>query len=110
MIKMGLVIFTLGICMPIQTTIWFAVYPHCLSSFCVYPELFNDEHNMLFPGPSQEERLSVNLANVLEKHKNELQDLGYVPCDIGVHSIRKGAGTYASSGTSAAPSLVAVNN
>lgn len=75
-----------------------------------YPGLFNDEHNMLFPGPSQEERFSVNLANVLEKHKSELQDLGYVPNDIGVHSIRKGAGTYASSGTTAAPSSVAVNN
>ncbi|KAI2513130.1 hypothetical protein MHU86_1168 [Fragilaria crotonensis] len=75
-----------------------------------YPGLFKDEHSMLFPGPSQEERFSDNLTRVLEKHKDELLDLGYVPGDLGVHSIRKGAGTYASSGTTAAPSSVAVNN
>jgi hypothetical protein len=75
-----------------------------------FPGLFKDEHSMLFPGPSQEERFSDNLQRVLEKHKEELLDLGYVPSDIGVHSIRKGASTYASSGTTAAPSSVAVNN
>ena len=47
---------------------------------------------------------------MLEKHKDELLELGYEPNDIGVHSIRKGAGTYASSGTTAAPSSVSVNN
>ena len=75
-----------------------------------YPGLFQDEHAMLFPGPRQEERFSLNLANILAKHEEELRNLGYVPSDIGVHSIRKGAGTYASSGTTAAPSSVAVNN
>ena len=47
---------------------------------------------------------------MLEKYKDELLELGYEPNDIGVHSIRKGAGTYASSGTTAAPSSVSVNN
>jgi hypothetical protein len=75
-----------------------------------YPGLFKDEHSMLFPGPSQEGRFSEILSRTLEKHKDELKDLGFVPADIGVHSIRKGAGTYASSGTTAAPSSVAVNN
>jgi hypothetical protein len=75
-----------------------------------YPGLFKDEHSMLFPGPCQESRFSDNLSRVLEKHKDELRDLGYNPVDVGVHSIRKGAGTYASSGTTAAPSSVAVNN
>lgn len=75
-----------------------------------YPGLFKDEHSMLFPGPCQEAHFSDNLSRVLEKHEDELRDLGYSPEDIGVHSIRKGAGTYASSGTTAAPSLVAVNN
>ncbi len=65
---------------------------------------------MLFPGPCQEARFSDILSRVLEKHKDELRDLGYSPADIGVHSIRKGAGTYASSGTTAAPSSVVVNN
>jgi hypothetical protein len=75
-----------------------------------YPGLFKDEHSMLFPGPSPEERFSDNLARVLEKHKDELLTYGYVPSDLGVHSIRKGASTYASSGTTAAPSSIAVNN
>ena len=65
---------------------------------------------MLFPGPKQEERFGAILLCVLEKHKDELLELGYEPNDIGVHSIRKGAGTYASSGTTAAPSSVSVNN
>ena len=65
---------------------------------------------MLFPGPKQEERFGAILLRVLEKHKDELLELGYEPNDIGVHSIRKGAGTYASSGTTAAPSSVSVNN
>ena len=75
-----------------------------------YPGLFKDQHSMLFPGPCQESRFSDNLSRVLNKHKDELRDLGYNPGDVGVHSIRKGAGTYASSGTTAAPSSVAVNN
>jgi hypothetical protein len=75
-----------------------------------YPRLFKDEHSILFPGPSQEERFSDSLARVLEKHKDELFDLGYVPADLGVHSIRKGAGTYSLSGTTSCPSSVAVNN
>ena len=65
---------------------------------------------MLFPGPKQEERFGAILLRVLEKNKDELLELGYEPNDIGVHSIRKGAGTYASSGTTAAPSSVSVNN
>ena len=75
-----------------------------------FPGLFKDEHTMLFPGPSQEERFSEILERVLNKHKEELLTLGYVPSDIGVHSIRKGACTYASSGTTAAPSSTSVNN
>lgn len=75
-----------------------------------YPQLFQDSNGMLFPGPKQEERFGVILQRVLEKHEEELKELGYQPGDIGVHSIRKGAGTFASSGTTAAPSSVSVNN
>ena len=59
---------------------------------------------MSFLGPCKEAGFSDNLSRVLETDKDELQELGYSPADIGVHSIRKGAGTYASSGTTAAPS------
>jgi hypothetical protein len=47
---------------------------------------------------------------VLAKKSEELCGLGYGPNNIGIHSIRKGAGTFASSGTTAAPSSVSVNN
>ena len=36
--------------------------------------------------------------------------MGYSIDDIGVHSIRKGAGTYTSSGTTAGPNSVSINN
>ena len=75
-----------------------------------YPQLFIDGNGMLFPGPRQEERFGAILQRVLIKHKEELRACGYEQGDIGVHSIRKGAGTFASSGTTAAPSSVSVNN
>ena len=75
-----------------------------------FPQLFQDRNGMLFPGPKQEERFGAILLRVLEKHKDELLELGYEPIDIGVHSTWKGAATYASSGITAAPSSVSVNN
>ena len=75
-----------------------------------YPQLFQDGNGRLFPGPKQEERFGTILQRVLGKKIDELRGLGYGPNDIGVHSIRKGAGTFASSGTTAAPSSVSVNN
>ena len=45
---------------------------------------------------------------LLEKHKGNLD--GYEVEDIGTHSIRKGATTYASSGSTTSPSSVAINN
>ena len=41
---------------------------------------------------------------ILEKHKEELAELGYVPGDIGIHSWRKGAHTYMNNGSTAGPS------
>ena len=43
------------------------------------------------------------------KHEAELELLEYSVCDLGTHLIRKGAATYASSGTTAAPAAVAIN-
>lgn len=75
-----------------------------------FPQLFQDGNGRLFPGPKQEERFGIILQRVLAKKSEELCGLGYGPNDIGIHSIRKGAGTFASSGTTAVPSSVSVNN
>ncbi|KAI2511612.1 hypothetical protein MHU86_2866 [Fragilaria crotonensis] len=75
-----------------------------------FPQLFQDGNGRLFPGPKQEEQFGAILLQVLGKMSEELRGMGYGPNDIGVHSIRKGAGTFASSGTTAAPSSVSVNN
>ena len=48
-----------------------------------FPPLFQDGNGMLFPGPKQEERFGAILLRVLEKHKDELLELGYEPNDIG---------------------------
>jgi hypothetical protein len=89
-------------------------YVCCITAVIEYllcfPQLFQDGNGKLFPGPKQEERFGTILQRVLGKKSDELCGLGYGPNDIGIHSIRKGAGTFASSGTTAAPSSVSVNN
>jgi hypothetical protein len=75
-----------------------------------FPKLFQDGNGIPFPGSKQEERFGTILVRVLEKHKDELLELGYEHNDIVVHSTWKGAATYASSGITAAPSSVSVNN
>ena len=47
---------------------------------------------MPFPGPKQEERFGAILLCVLEKHSFLNLATNLMTC-IGVHSIRKGAGT-----------------
>ena len=47
---------------------------------------------------------------ILQQHSSELWELGYVVDDLGVHSARKGGITFVSSGSTAAPNSVAVNN
>ena len=78
--------------------------------FLVCPDILLDENGHIFVGPDQEERFSDVLARVKEKHWEEIKAMGYEWDDIGVHSIQKGAGRYASSGTTAAPGAVSVNN
>ena len=51
-----------------------------------------------------------NAATSVGGKIDNLRGLGIGLYDKGVHSIRKGAGTFASSGTTAAPSSVSVNN
>jgi len=63
----------------------------------------------LFPGNDQYCRFSRLLARVIETHRDEVIRMGHDPAFIGVHSIRKGAATYASSGSTCCPSGAAVN-
>ena len=72
----------------------------------LFPQLLKNGNGMFFPVPKQGERFGAILQCKLEKHKDKLLELGYEPNDIGVHSIRKGAGPAyaANSGTKGAPS------
>ena len=83
----------------------------------VYPEILREAGNRrskLYRGGSDKResasaRFWSILKDVLEEHEEEVHRLGYEIDDLGTHSIRKGASTYISSGTTAAPSAVAIN-
>jgi hypothetical protein len=64
----------------------------------------------LFVGRSQYNRFRVLLAKILSDHAEEVRRMGVDPFEIGVHSIRKGAATYCSSGTNCGPSFAAICN
>ena len=75
---------------------------------CCSPDILQDPDSLLFPGSEQDNRFRKILKRHLEKHRGDLD--GYEVEDIGTHSIRKGATTFASSGSTASPSSVAINN
>lgn len=66
----------------------------------------------LFPGKKQDDRFGSALRRLFATPagKAELERRGYKAEDFGTHSCRKGAATYASSGTMAAPSVPAIHN
>lgn len=68
------------------------------------------EMGMLFRGNNQYERFRKNLLGLVGKNKDEIISMGIDPGELGVHSIRKGAATYACSGTTCSPSIGAVCN
>ena len=51
----------------------------------------------LFPGKNQFKRFGSKMKRVLKAHEKEVNALGFQLKDLGTHSIRKGASTYASS-------------
>ena len=77
----------------------------------VFPEVLADLDGPLYPGSqeSQSNRFSRMLAVVLKAHEKEVNEMGYNILEIGVHSIQKGATTFISSGTTAAPSSMSVD-
>ncbi|KAL7575924.1 hypothetical protein ACA910_000723 [Epithemia clementina (nom. ined.)] len=53
--------------------------------------------DLLFPGNDQYQRFSTILHCCIVEHEAEVLAQGYIPSDIGTHSIRKGAITYMAS-------------
>ena len=76
--------------------------------FLLYPP---DDEGCLFPGKEQKQRFSKSLARVLKSEGliERVRQLGYDPADFGTQSLRKGSSTFASSGTTDAPSQMAIN-
>jgi hypothetical protein len=69
-------------------------------ALAMYLTSFNtplDNNSHLFPGKNQFKRFSRLLRDCLMAHEMDLLEIGIRWQDIGTHSIRKGAATYASS-------------
>ena len=64
----------------------------------------------VFEGGCQDDRFNKFFVNFLSLPDVEayLRSIGLKPADIGTHSFRKGASTYAASGSTAGPSMVAL--
>jgi integrase len=86
------------ICPLLALAIYLLLFGHILSA-----------NSSLFPGNDQYIRFSKLLKRTIELHRDEIIRMGHDPDFIGVHSIRKGAATYASSGSTSGPSGAAVN-
>lgn len=83
----------------------------CVSSISRYLATFSvGSDSKLFPGDSQYDRFRKILTKMLKKHCMELYRMGVDHSDIGVHSIRKGAATFVSSGTTAGVSFASLCN
>lgn len=76
------------------------------------PELGSNGDPALFPGKegTQKKRYSESLQQTMrgEEFKEFLATHGFIPSDFGAHSLRKGAATYVTSGSTGGPSIVAV--
>ena len=78
----------------------------CISLFL--QEVQQDPDCLLFPGSQQGERFRSIWRYQLNENKEDLE--GYKVEDIGTHNTRKGATTYAASGSTVSPSSVAMSN
>ena len=68
------------------------------------------KNTALFPVTFQYDRFVKILSGFLSKHQcTSRKDFGITVDNIGVHSIRKGAATYVSSGSTCAPPQVTTN-
>ena len=84
-----------------------------ITALAMYISIFNvtgSKDSALFPGSNQYKRFAKSLEKILFKHKIEIKaEFGIEVSDLGVHSLRKGAAGYISSGSTCAPPQVATN-
>jgi len=77
-----------------------------LAALGMYLDIFSltgSKSTALFPGTSQYDRFAKILKGFLQKHREKFEkEFGVNVDNIGVHSIRKGAATYVSSGSTRA--------
>ena len=64
----------------------------------------------LFEGRSQYERFNATFRGIVSspEHREEFASLGITPGDFGTHSIRKGAATHVSTGSTASPPIASI--
>ena len=62
----------------------------------------------LFPGGNQYDRFMDCLHRIIDKHQDEFYSLGISAGDLGSHSARKGACSYASAGSTVSPPIVSI--
>jgi hypothetical protein len=79
----------------------------------IFPDIVADTSRgaKLFRGGEEEKAASARFWSILKKvykeHEDELEEMGYHISDLGTHSIRKGAITYLTSGTTDGPNSIA---
>ena len=82
-------------------------------SLSIYFSIFSitgTKDTALFPGKKQYKRFAKYFEFILKKYSSEIKDnFGVDVKDIGVHSLRKGAASYVSLGSTCAPLQVATN-
>ena len=68
-----------------------ALYFSCCFNTPLVPD------SLLFPGQDQYQQFAKMLIRMLREHEEEVLTLGFRICDLGTHSIRKGAVSYLAS-------------
>ena len=68
------------------------------------------DYQQVFPGHDQYDRYSKMIRDILSSQSQaDLHTRGIIPENIGTHSLRKGAATFVSSGSTACPPSSAIN-
>jgi len=68
----------------------------------------NVHSGRLFPGGNQYDRFMDCLHRIIDKYRDDFFSLGISAGDLGSHSARKGACSYASAGTTVSPPIVSI--
>ena len=66
------------------------------------------KRGLLFPGGNQYKRFMSAFHNIIKENADELARLGVEPGDLGSHSARKGACSFASAGCTVSPPMASI--